>query len=232
MSLHLRCILLAACLSPFACGPSAGGDDDGATTPGEGSSVGEASTTSPVSTGMDATTADVSTSGSSTTVATDESSSGTTGPTEEPVGCYESSDPEDSECCPELAQPCPVVMHDCLDRFDCSEAPFAGPVQDPMAAQCMLAALAQGSSARLDQRVEYDFGGTEHQWLVSASGEVTLVRADLQDFSFQVWFMRCQLADAATLESCATEEDPQVLSDCLTAALEACEETTEPLCPA
>jgi hypothetical protein len=232
MSLRLRCTILLACLSIVACGPSVGEDDDGPTTRGE-TSTGEASTTSPLSasTGAEAMTETVeaSTSGSSTAAA-DESSSGTTGPTEEPVGCYENGDPGDDQCCPELEQPCAVVEHECVDG-DCPDAPFAGPVLEPMAAQCMLAALAESSPIRLDQTVIYGLGGFDRQWLVSASGEVTLVQTLTQDFNFEVTFEHCQLGDTVMLGACASEDDPQVLSDCLAGALEECAETMEPVCP-
>jgi hypothetical protein len=231
MSLRLRCTILLACLSIVACGPAVG-EDDGPTTSGE-TSTGAASTTSPLSasTGAESMTetAEASTGGSSTAAA-DESSSGTTGPTEEPVGCYESNDPGDDQCCPELEQPCAVVEHECVDR-QCSDAPFAGPVLDPMAAQCLLAALVESSPARLDQTVYYGFGGFHRQLLVSASGEVTLIETYTQDFNFEVSFSRCQLVDTAMLEVCAAEDDPQVLSDCLGTALVDCVMEAEPVCP-
>lgn len=236
MNLALGRSLLVVFVALFACGPSVRGDDDGTATRGDasGSTGEEASTTSspPASTGPEVMTGTVTTSGDVTTFADDSTSGATTGSSREPVGCYDGEfpDPGDDQCCPELSQPCPVVPYECPDELDCQPTPFAAPVLDSMAAQCMLAALAEGGAARLDQSVEYGLGGTHRQWLVDASGDVTLVRTDYQDFSFVFSFMECQLVEAGLAE-CATEADPQVLSDCLTAALEGCEATTEPVCP-
>lgn len=219
------------CLA-WGCGPSTIDDDSG---PGSTGGTTEASTAGPSTSLDDGTTAPPgeATGTTDTTGVVDGSTSldETTGTTGEPLGCFETNDPGDDECCPERPRPCPVVQHTCVDEAACADAPFADPVVEPMDAQCMLAALAEGSPAVLEQDVDYGFGGSSQQWLVGSAGDVILVRTDFQDFSFDLTLMACQLADAGVLSACASENDPAVLSDCLGTAVEGCEPIREAACP-
>jgi hypothetical protein len=232
----VRRSILATSLA-CACGPSVGpGGGDSMTsddTTESSSTTGSASNSSPLpgSSGPDDTSGPDGTTDGTTGGSVDGSSGGSTGPGGEPVGCYETNDPGDAECCPELPQPCPVVSHVCRDDGACSEAPYAGPVVDPMAAQCMLDALADGGAAVFRQRATYGLGEATQQWLVAPSGVVILVRSVVQDFGFSVETVACQLVDAGSLSACAEETDPATLADCLATAVEGCEEAGAPVCP-
>lgn len=212
--LPLACVMLA-------CGPSVGGE----TTHGDASgSTSAASTTSPLpaSTGADETSR-----GGSTTE-THASSSESTGPSGVPVECFVDGNIKASECCPQLPKPCPTVQHECRACQD----PLNTPVTDPMTAQCMLAALAEGNAPAVYDRVVYwGLGSTHEQWIVAASGDVTLLSWESQDLAFDYGFETCRLIDAEVLTTCSMQSDPQVLAGCLEGALEGCEEATDPVCP-
>jgi len=219
-------VVILAC----GCGPSTSADDDGPVTEGDVSgSVGEGPSTT--STGVEATSGSEATTSTDATTGIDASSSGTTGSSDGAVECFVDGSPENDECCPELPQPCPMFNHDCFFDFDCSAGAFDGPVLDPMAAQCMLAGLAEGGVAVYERQASLGVDINVHeQWLVGDAG-VTRVSWGVGGFSFGYGFATCQLADASLLGECAVQDDPQALSDCLGMALVGCEEVEEAFCP-
>lgn len=212
----------------LGCGPSVGEDDDGETTRGDASS----STTNAGSTTSQptASTAADTTTGSDTTTEPEASSSESTGSGLEPVACFADVNMEETECCPQLPKPCPGVRHECPE-IACEGDPFATPVTEPMPAQCMLAALAEGGTAVFDRVEPYGLGARHEQWLVAASGDVTRLNWAIQDLGVGYGFETCRLVEAEVLAACAMELELQVLSDCLAGALEGCEEVMDPVCP-
>jgi hypothetical protein len=133
-------------------------------------------------------------------------------------------------CCPDAAQPCPVVNYDC--GLDCGSPSFPEAVEDPLAAQCMLLQLADPSSIALRRSVPNGVGALDEYWFVRPDGGVTIVHEFQYDLAGATWTELCRIASSDTLAACAQQTDPALLGSCIGDAVADCVDTEQVCCPA